>query len=142
MKVREGGHVVTTSALITTGVNNDGYRELLGMQVATSESVESWTGFFQDLKARGLGEVYLVNSDAHLGIQAAVAHVLPTASWQHVGYALGLTTSRPRSLGGAGQPCLGCFIPYSSKPTLGPPGTRPGKLSNFVTSVSPRLPTT
>ena len=82
MKVREGGRVVKTSVLIATGVNNDGYRELLGMQVATSESVESWTGFFQDLKARGLGEVYLVTSDAHLGIQAAVAQVLPTASWQ------------------------------------------------------------
>lgn len=41
MKVREGGRVVTTSVLIATGVNNDGYRELLGMQVATSESVES-----------------------------------------------------------------------------------------------------
>ena len=82
MKVREGGRVVKTSVLIATGVNNDGYRELLGMQVATSESVESWTGFFQDLKARGLGEVYLVTSDAHLGIQAAVGQVLPTASWQ------------------------------------------------------------
>ena len=82
MKVREGGRVVKTSVLIATGVNKDGYRELLGMQVATSESVESWTGFFQDLKARGLGEVYLVTSDAHLGIQAAVGQVLPTASWQ------------------------------------------------------------
>lgn len=82
MKVREGGRVVKTSVLIATGVNNDGYRELLGMQVATSESVESWTGFFQDLKARGLGDVYLVTSDAHLGIQAAVGQVLPTASWQ------------------------------------------------------------
>ncbi|MGV0405615.1 IS256 family transposase, partial [Corynebacterium marquesiae] len=64
MKVREGGRVVKTSVLIATGVNNDGYRELLGMQIATSESVESWTGFFQDLKARGLGQVYLVTSDA------------------------------------------------------------------------------
>ena len=82
MKVREGGRVVKTSVLIATGVNKDGYRELLGMQVATSESVESWTGFFQDLKARGLGEVYLVTSDAHLGIQAAVGQVLPTAGWQ------------------------------------------------------------
>lgn len=82
MKVREGGRVVKTSVLIATGVNNDGYRELLGMHIATSESVESSIGFFQDLKARGLGEVYLVTSDAHLGIQAAVSQVLPTAGWQ------------------------------------------------------------
>lgn len=82
MKVREGGRVVKTSVLIATVVNNDGYRELLGMQIATSESVESWTGFFQELKASGLGQVYLVASDAHLGIQAAVGQVLPIASWQ------------------------------------------------------------
>lgn len=82
MKVREGGRVVKTSVLLATGVNNDGYRELLGMHVATAESVASWTGFFRDLKARGLGEVYLVTSDAHLGIQAAVSEVLPNAAWQ------------------------------------------------------------
>lgn len=82
MKVREGGRVVKTSVLLATGVNNDGYRELLGMQVATAESTASWTGFFRDLKARGLGDVYLVTSDAHLGIQAAVGDVLPDASWQ------------------------------------------------------------
>ncbi|MGV0332158.1 IS256 family transposase, partial [Corynebacterium macginleyi] len=62
--------------------NAEGYRELLGMQVATSESVASWTGFFRDLKARGLNEVYLVTSDAHRGIQHAISDVLPNASWQ------------------------------------------------------------
>ena len=82
MKVREGGRVVKTSVLLATGVNAEGYRELLGMQVATSESVASWTGFFRDLKARGLNDVYLVTSDAHLGIQHAISEVLPNASWQ------------------------------------------------------------
>ena len=82
MKVREGGRVVKTSVLLATGVNAEGYRELLGMQVATSESVASWTGFFRDLKARGLDQVYLVTSDAHLGIQHAISDVLPNASWQ------------------------------------------------------------
>ena len=72
MKVREGGRVVKTSVLLATGVNADGYRELLGMQVATAESVASWTGFFRDLVARGLTGVFIVTSDAHLGIQAAV----------------------------------------------------------------------
>ena len=82
MKVREGGRVVKTSVLLATGVNAEGYRELLGMQVATSESVAPWTGFFRDLKARGLNDVYLVTSDAHLGIQHAIGEVLPNASWQ------------------------------------------------------------
>lgn len=82
MKVREGGRVVKTSVLLATGVNAEGYRELLGMQVATSESVASWTGFFRDLKARGLNDVNLGTSDAHLGIQHAIGEVLPNASWQ------------------------------------------------------------
>ena len=82
MKVREGGRVAKTSVLLATGVNADGYRELLGMQVATAESNASWTGFFRDLIARGLTGVFLVTSDAHLGIQAAVGDCLPQASWQ------------------------------------------------------------
>ena len=82
MKVREGGRVVKTSVLLATGVNADGYRELFGMQVATAESTASWTGFFRDLIARGLTGVFLVTSDAHLGIQAAVGDCLPQASWQ------------------------------------------------------------
>ncbi|MBG9260342.1 transposase, partial [Corynebacterium belfantii] len=57
MKVREGGRVVKTSVLLATGVNVEGYRELLGMQIAPSESVASWTRFFRDLQARGLDEV-------------------------------------------------------------------------------------
>lgn len=82
MKVREGRPVVKTSVLLATGANTEGYRELLGMQIATAESVASWTGFFRDLKARGLNEVYLVTSDAHLGIQHEISDVLPNASWQ------------------------------------------------------------
>src|SRR5699024_4170458 len=82
MKVREGGREVKTSVLLATGGNAEGYRELLGMQVATSESVASSTGFFRDLKVRGLNEVYLVTSDAHLGIQHAISEVLPNSSWQ------------------------------------------------------------
>lgn len=49
MKVREGGRVVKTSVLLTTGANSEGYRELLGMQIATAELAASWTGFFRDL---------------------------------------------------------------------------------------------
>lgn len=63
--------MATTSVLLATGVNNDGYRKLLGMQVATAESTASWTGLLRDLKGRGLGDVYLVTSNADLGMQAA-----------------------------------------------------------------------
>lgn len=66
MKVREGGRVVKTSVLLATGVTADGYRELLGMQVATAESVVLWTGFCRDLQARGLDGVYLLTSNTCL----------------------------------------------------------------------------
>ena len=99
MKVREGGPVVKTSVLLATGVNTEGYRELLGMQIATAESVASWTGFFRDLKARGLDEVYLVTSDAQLGIQHAFSDVLPNTSWQRcrTHFAKNLSGMMPKS---------------------------------------------
>jgi len=101
MKVREGGRVVKTSVLLATGVNAEGYRELLGMQVATSESVASSTGFFRDLKVRGLNEVYLVTSDAHLGIQHAISEVLPNSSWQRcrTHFAKNLSAMVPKTQG-------------------------------------------
>lgn len=52
------------------------------MQVATAETTASWTNLFRDLAVRGVKDVFLVTSDAHLGIQAAVAEVLPMAAWQ------------------------------------------------------------
>ena len=54
LKVREGGRVVKVSALVATGVNAEGYREILGIQVATAETTASWLAFFRDLVARGL----------------------------------------------------------------------------------------
>ena len=71
--------MVKASVLVAAGVNAEGYRELLGM-VSTSESVTSWTGVFRDLKARGLNEVYLGTSHAHLRIQHTISDVLPNAS--------------------------------------------------------------
>ncbi|AWT27182.1 hypothetical protein Csp1_24340 [Corynebacterium provencense] len=75
MRAREGGRVVKTSVLLATGINAEGFREVLGMQVATAESTASWTGFFRDLKARGLDIDGLITSDAHAGIKAAIAEV-------------------------------------------------------------------
>ena len=73
---------MTTSVLLAAGVNAEGDLELLVRQVAISESVTSWTGFFRDLKSRGLNEVYLITSGAHLGIQHAISGVLPNSSGQ------------------------------------------------------------
>jgi putative transposase len=81
LKVREGGRVAGVLALGATGVNADGHREILGVQVTSGEDGAGWLGFFRDLTARGLTGVKLVTSDAHAGLVAAIGATLPGASW-------------------------------------------------------------
>ncbi len=99
LKVREGGRVVPVHALVATGVNADGHREILGIQVTTSEDGAGWLGFFRDLTARGLSGVKLVTSDAHAGLTAAISATLPGASWQRcrTHYAANLMSATPKS---------------------------------------------
>jgi putative transposase len=63
LKVREGGRVVGVHALVATGVNNNGHREILGLHVTTSEDGAGWLAFSRDLVARGLSGIKLVTSD-------------------------------------------------------------------------------
>lgn len=81
LKVRRGGRIVSVAAIIAVGVNNDGRREVLGMEIGTSEAEPIWTAFLRKLTRRGLRGVKLVISDAHEGIKAAVSKVL-SATWQ------------------------------------------------------------
>ena len=82
MKVREGGRVVNTHVLIATGVNADGHREILGLDICSAESEAGWLTLFRGLNARGLSGVKLVTSDAHSGLVAAMRATLDGASWQ------------------------------------------------------------
>jgi putative transposase len=82
MKVREGGRVIKIAVMVATGVNADGFREVLGVATSTSESGAGWNSFFKDLVARGLNGVALVTSDAHAGLVDAIGANLPGASWQ------------------------------------------------------------
>ena len=99
MKVREDGRVVNACVLVATGVNGDGHREVLGVQVTTSETGAAWLTFFQDLVARGLSGVRLVTSDAHAGLVAAIGATLPGATWQRcrTHYAANLMSTCPKS---------------------------------------------
>jgi putative transposase len=81
LKVRRGGCIVSVAVIIAVGVNTDGRREVLGMEVGTSEAEPIWTEFLRKLTRRGLHGVKLVVSDAHEGIKAAVSKVL-SATWQ------------------------------------------------------------
>jgi transposase-like protein len=82
VKCREGGRIVNVCAMIATAVNCDGHREILGIDVVTSENGAGWLAFLRDLKARGLAGVKLVISDSHDGLKDAIATVLSGATWQ------------------------------------------------------------
>src|SRR4051812_12537388 len=99
LKVREGGRVVNVHALLATGVNADGHREILGLQVTSAEDGAGWLGFFRDLTARGLSGVRLITSDAHRGLVDAIGATLPGASWQRcrTHYAANLMTATPKA---------------------------------------------
>ena len=81
MKVRFSGRIVSVAIIVAVGVNSDGRREVLGMDIGPSEAETFWTEFLRKLARRGLRGVKLVISDAHEGLKAAIAKVLH-ASWQ------------------------------------------------------------
>jgi len=67
LKVRRGGRIVSVAVIIAVGVNSDGRREVLGIEIGTSEAEPIWTEFLRKLTRRGLKGVKLVVSDAHEG---------------------------------------------------------------------------
>src|SRR6201995_3617087 len=81
VKVRQNGRIVSVAVIIAVGVNSDGRREVLGMDIGPSEAETFWTEFLRKLARRGLRGVKLVVSDAHEGIKAAVSRIF-TATWQ------------------------------------------------------------
>ncbi len=99
LKVREAGRVVNVHALIAVGVNAEGYREILGIDVSTAEDGAGWLALWRSLTARGLSGVRLVTSDAHAGLVAALGATLPGATWQRcrTHYTTNLMAKTPKS---------------------------------------------
>ncbi|MES2897486.1 MAG: IS256 family transposase [Pseudomonadota bacterium] len=81
LKVRQNGRIVSVAVIIAVGVNSDGRREVLGLDIGVSEAATFWIEFLRKLTRRGLRGVKLVISDAHEGIKAAVSRVL-SCTWQ------------------------------------------------------------
>ena len=81
-RVREEGRIQQVSVVVATAVNAAGQREILGIDVGTSEDGASWLAFLRSLVARGLSGVELVTSDAHQGLRGAIATVFAGSSWQ------------------------------------------------------------
>jgi transposase-like protein len=82
VKCREGGRTVNACVVHAVGVNKDGFRESLGLDVVTAEDGAAWLAYIRGLVARGLAGVKLVSSDAHPGLVDAIASTLTGAAWQ------------------------------------------------------------
>lgn len=81
-RVREDGVIRQRAVLIAIGINWEGRRCVLGVELANRESASSWRDFLVALKQRGLGGVELVVSDDHPALRQAIAEILPAAAWQ------------------------------------------------------------
>ncbi|HET7551224.1 MAG TPA: IS256 family transposase [Gemmatimonadaceae bacterium] len=99
-KSREGGRIANVAGLVAVGTNEDGQREILGLDVVTTEDGAGWLAFLRGLKARGLKGVELVISDAHSGLKDAIQSVLRGAAWQRcrTHFMRNLLTTVPRGL--------------------------------------------
>lgn len=82
LKVRENHRIVTKALMVAVALQENGRREIIGLELFDNESKETWREFLSSLKKRGLKEAKIVISDAHNGIMYAVGKVFPTSPWQ------------------------------------------------------------
>ena len=77
-----GGEIRNVSILVAVGVDQDGYRQVLGVQEGAKEDKESWMAFLRHLKRRGLRGARLFVSDKCLGLIESIGEFYPEAKWQ------------------------------------------------------------
>ncbi|SFV08614.1 IS256 family transposase [Alicyclobacillus macrosporangiidus] len=82
LRIRENDRVRARAAMIATGLNEEGYREVLGLMLGDSESEASWREFFSWLKSRDLRGVDIVVSDSHSGLVKALQTEFQGCTWQ------------------------------------------------------------
>lgn len=100
LKVREDNRVQSRGLLIAVGVNESGHREIIGFQVANTETESSWGELFSSLKERGLKDVHLITSDSHKGLVNAVRRHFQGATWQRcqTHFSRNMLDNTPKSL--------------------------------------------
>ena len=81
-RVREGGVIASQAVLVAIGIDLEGRRQILGVELANRESRSSWRDFLAGLRQRGLSGVEFVVSDDHAGLTKAIREILPEAAWQ------------------------------------------------------------
>ena len=82
VKVREPGRVCTKAVVVATAVTKEGEREIVGVDIGDSENGPFWKEFLRSIRRRGLQDVQLVTSDAHVGLRKAIAETFAGSSWQ------------------------------------------------------------
>jgi transposase-like protein len=82
LKVRRQGAVRSTTVMLAVGINEEGQREILGLETAFGETTEGWRRFIGQLKSRGLSGVEVATSDAHVGLVQALREAFPGLIWQ------------------------------------------------------------
>jgi transposase-like protein len=136
VKAHHGASVVAKAIVIATGVTERGDREVLGLAVGDSEDGAFWTAFLRSLRARGLGGVRLVISDAHEGVKAAVGAVLLGAAWQRcrVHFLRNVLARIPK---GSAEMVLAAIRTIFAQPDAASVGEQ---LDEIVTKLEPRFP--
>lgn len=135
LKVRRGGRIVSVAIIIAVGVNADGRREVLGMEVGTCEAEPIWTEFLRKLTRRGVRGVKPVVSDAHEGIKASVSKVL-SATWQRC--RVHFMRNALAHAGKSGRRVVSAFIATAfAKDT---PETASAQWRNVADQIRPKVP--
>jgi len=81
-KVRTHHRVTSKGVLIIIGIGEDGYREILSVEIANTETKQAWERVFKNLKRRGLKGVRLIASDDHQGLRGAIERYFQGATWR------------------------------------------------------------
>jgi putative transposase len=130
-RVREAGVIASQAVLIAIGIDWDGRRQVLAVELANRESRSSWRDFLLGLKARGLHGVEFVVADDHAGLRAALREVLAEAAYQrcYVHFLRNALDHGPRRVDDdCLQSCAGCMIGVISprRVAIWPPGSPNG----------------
>ena len=81
-KERGEGRAVSKAFMVALAINQEGYKEILGFNVYSKESFDTWRDFLVGLKKRGLTGIDLITSDAHAGLVQAIQEIFPSVPWQ------------------------------------------------------------
>jgi len=81
-KVRHEGKVVDKAVQIAVGLNNNGYKEVLGMWICQNESAAFWMGVLTNLKSRGVEDTLITSTYNLKGFVEAIKSVYPEAKTQ------------------------------------------------------------